>query len=282
MAFAQENSIDLASAYSVLLGLLPRERALSTVTDEPSRRDPGFDSAVAEGFLTSRMALERGDRVFYASRVALQHGLSMNLAFLVADNRISIGQARRRAREERSKDPQAAQAAAPFPWGIVLLVATVAVFLCTVGFLTAFMDTDARLKFGRRAPVAGRPAPRIDVGSQLRQDGEGNLVEVEASTPLAVLEAFCAARPGRRLVRLTPRPDGAWNGTYEERSDSKTIEIRVTETGAVWSEVPPAMPAVQEIVPATAPEPEAEPGPVLEPEPPTETVEPEAQFAVRE
>ncbi len=127
--------IDLASAYSVLLGIIPREKALSTrdqsegsdpgaakryspsvPTEGPleylpqrsepveargvpalgeAMYDPGFGSAVAAGFLTVEQAVMRGDRVFWALRIAQKHGLSMGVAFMIADNKVRLDEALR-------------------------------------------------------------------------------------------------------------------------------------------------------------------------------------------
>jgi hypothetical protein len=113
--YADEHDIDLATAYSVLLGILPpgqgpardrrqdtratpAESAASPKAAAEVPYDPGFISTVAEGNLTLQQAIERGDRVAYASKVARRHDLPMHVAFLVADNRLGL----REARENRA------------------------------------------------------------------------------------------------------------------------------------------------------------------------------------
>jgi len=115
--FARSNEIDLASAYAVLLGILPLERALSTAAADdlqaptapqqtpdasaprPLNRhyDPNFIDAVATGRLTAWGAIQRGDRVVYASRVSQQYDLPMDLSFRVTDNELSLVEARKMA-----------------------------------------------------------------------------------------------------------------------------------------------------------------------------------------
>lgn len=129
LALAGSNGIDLPSAYSVLLGIMTLETALSLGDRESIRvargartpkaapapvqpikvdpwedsadYDPGFADAVIEGFLTPRQARERGNRQMLVERLMLRHDLSQTLAPLVADNKMSIAIALERRREER-------------------------------------------------------------------------------------------------------------------------------------------------------------------------------------
>jgi hypothetical protein len=129
LAFSNENEIDMASAYSVMLGILTLEEArfLHGVSEaaqeaasalepapetapEPelqpapprivvdaatrpaamSEIDPGFLPAVKEGALSFEEALHRGERGVFAARIQSRHKLSQRLALMVADNRISL------------------------------------------------------------------------------------------------------------------------------------------------------------------------------------------------
>ena len=87
--YASANRIDLASAYSVLLGIMSLETAREFrgvepaeppesagkpwANDGPSSEtkefsyDGGFHKAVTQGYLTASEANQRGDRVYYAS-----------------------------------------------------------------------------------------------------------------------------------------------------------------------------------------------------------------------
>lgn len=59
-AFSRDQKIDLASAYSILLGIMPTEKALPV--PEMDGYDPGFCDAVAQRGSTVQQAVERGDR----------------------------------------------------------------------------------------------------------------------------------------------------------------------------------------------------------------------------
>src|SRR5206468_6034180 len=55
--------------------------------------DAGFAAAVRDGCLTAKQAIERGDRRALATRLSTRHSLSMDLAYMAADNRITVRQA---------------------------------------------------------------------------------------------------------------------------------------------------------------------------------------------
>ena len=121
--FAHANDIDMPCAYSVLLGVMPlaqakairRSRAEGQPTPEPEAKplpdnlDPGFHTAVREGSLTIRDALNRGNRDAFASALVNRHGLASALAFDVADNRISLRRAIRRAKAAKAAKEAEAQ-----------------------------------------------------------------------------------------------------------------------------------------------------------------------------
>jgi hypothetical protein len=119
LAYAEYHRIDVPSAYSVLLGNMALQDALDArearaaegrttaspeviaemtgdddaETEEDGGFDPGFESAVAEGFLTAEEALERGERKSLATYLAGLHRIPLRLAFKVADNRITLAEA---------------------------------------------------------------------------------------------------------------------------------------------------------------------------------------------
>src|SRR6185436_21029992 len=77
--FARKHRIDLASAYSVLLGIIQIEEAFPIPAADAY--DPGFRDAVSRGFLSVQQAVERGDRVLYATTISLNYGIHMRDAF---------------------------------------------------------------------------------------------------------------------------------------------------------------------------------------------------------
>ena len=113
LRLSNERSIDMASAYSVLLGVLDEDRLAglghggTTSSDgagaaehrnAPSTAvltefDPAFREAVDSGHLTVEEAIRRGDRRGFAVNLAVRHRVSLASAYAVADNRLSLHQA---------------------------------------------------------------------------------------------------------------------------------------------------------------------------------------------
>jgi hypothetical protein len=227
LGFAREEEIDLASAYSVLLGLMSLEQAHRDPGDssEPLNAereldyDPGFRPAVAEGRLTARQAKERGDRVAYATQLTLRHGLSMPVAFQVTDNRLSLLEAQRaEPRPEakggatrpaetpaRRRSPSAAAPEAPArpaqtagvargpafgpgAWAALVLALIAVVFL---------------LRSARPGAEASGGGSRLQVGAaEVVTDARGRVVQVLGPSPRSVLTAYC--RTGRADQRFEP------------------------------------------------------------------------------
>ena len=118
MACSESNQLDLPTAYSVLFGVMTLEQAkefrdgreakaaagrrgnarprAASATDAPAVElafDPAFEPAVEQGHLTPKQAIERGDRQAFAARLATRHDLPLELAYEVADNRITVREA---------------------------------------------------------------------------------------------------------------------------------------------------------------------------------------------
>jgi len=135
LALAEGNGLDLPTSYSVMLGIMTLEHAMtlqergvpaqeidpqpappvepetSTETSQPQQAadapaasaldyDPAFAEAVAHGYLSVQQAIERGDRDRYVKRMVERHGISESLALMVADNKTSLTMALRKDREE--------------------------------------------------------------------------------------------------------------------------------------------------------------------------------------
>ncbi len=219
MSHANKHDVDLATAYSVLLGILrpgtsPESTSLQQSTTEapagaevvPSAKpateyDVGFIPAVAEGHLTVRQAVERGDRVAFASRLNRRHGLSLDVGFLVADNRLSLADARRRHAAASRSEIRRAERETEASGGKLWLVSLGAVLAATAGFLVwiGWSGNPAAVDPSRSA--VSRPGPLWrDV--ELRTDELGRIVRVSAPDPTGVLRAFC--RPERSQQRCEP------------------------------------------------------------------------------
>jgi hypothetical protein len=252
LAHADEHDVDLATAYSVLLGILspgaspvptPSEQATIDTPAEaefvPSANpaieyDVGFIPAVAEGHLTVRQAVERGDRVAFASRLTRRHGMSLDIAFLIADNRLSVGEAlRKHAAAGRSKNRSAKRETHASrskiwlgPLGAALLAAAALVVWIGSGGGPEAVDPGGS--------VVGRQGPAWkDV--EFRTDGLGRIVSVSAPDPTAVLRGFCRPEPSQQRcepVEIRARVSGApglrWGvfRTTGKESGLRAIEIR--------------------------------------------------------
>jgi hypothetical protein len=143
--YSQSEGIDLASAYSVLLGLmspdLAQQIARNGTHDSPpidgagepnADYDRGFRKAVAGGHLTVKLAAMRGDRVKFASDLAREHGLPMHVAFELADNRISLREAlehSQKASQVGGAAPSGAFASPYFPRVMTALLLGLAVLV---------------------------------------------------------------------------------------------------------------------------------------------------------
>ena len=208
LALAGSNGIDLPSAYSVLLGIMTLEKALSlgdrdtrgvrTPTAAPAPvqpikvapwedsadYDPGFADAVTERFLTPRQARERGNRGMLVERLMLRHDLPRTLAPLVADNKMSLAVALERRREERRQvvppePPRAGRHLSLAPYGVLAFVgAAVALF----AWSTSNDVNDVRSQ-QRLAPVVAAvdPSESADPGRVGASAGE-----IPAAPPSAV------------------------------------------------------------------------------------------------
>jgi hypothetical protein len=261
LAYASEHDIDLATAYSLLLGIIspaaspvpvPREQA---TVDEPTEvdlaqcakpateYDVGFIPAVADGHLTVRQAVERGDRVAFASRLAQRHGMSLDFAFQIADNRISLGEALRKhaaaGRSEVRRAEQHARASSRKIWlgsvGAVLLAAAAVLTWTGRGGGSEVVDPDV--------PAASRHVQAWK-DLELQTDELGRIVSVSAPNPTAVLRGFCRPEPSQQLcepVEIRARVSGApglrWgvfraNGTEH---GLRAIEIRREGAVRTWT-----------------------------------------------
>lgn len=257
MAYAGEHEIDLATAYSQLLGIIdtgagpaPKEQ---TTGDEPTEvdhsppakpateYDVGFIPAVADGYLTVRQAVERGDRVAFASRLSQRHGLSLDFAFQIADNRISLGEAlRKHAAAGRTKvvraERDARSSGRKIGWSLVG-----AALLATAAVGVWFLST--------RAPEVDDPGSAAESRQavfwkhvELQTDKMGRVVSVSAPDPTGVLRGFCRPEPSRQRcdpVEIRAAVSGApglrW-GVFratDKNSGLRAIEIR--RKGAVRS-----------------------------------------------
>lgn len=243
--FAEQLDLDLASAYSVLLGIMspeecknpPARRARPPQSEEaaPTHYDPAFRDAIAAGHLTIRQAVERGDRCAFASKIAQKHSMTMNLAFRVADNEIQIAEA-----IERLKSPAPTSAAkSSSTWHLWLFkaAAVVVLMVCSWGIgrmqVTSPDSGVAATRDQPRANLIGDPdRPRE---SMVVVDPAGP-TQINGSDPRTVLDAFCRVAPPdlrRTPLRVSPT-DAGWVGFFREDGQTFSIDIAKNPGGDGW------------------------------------------------
>ena len=299
LALAEGNGLDLPTAYSVLLGvttlevaLAMRDRGLPATADEaaepakpaaaPSPKaktpssaqpipnaapdlefDPAFRDAVLQGYLSVQQAIERGNRDKYAKRIVERHGLSQELAYLVADNRTSLSMAIRKDREEVDDVLRPVKRAVWKKALVAILGGSAAVAVAVYGFhvmskidedgrqieaLTKAVSAKTELVQAEQQAQAQAKAERPE-GSvpprrvRLKNDDQGRVVEIEGPDPNSVLLAYCAHLDPRErysVLELTdpvPPFPGAKLGVFVDKEDAGRrygIRIRRSIKGHRW------------------------------------------------
>jgi hypothetical protein len=247
---AEERGVDLAGAYSVVLGTMtiedvervraapapvaaaPRAAGTAFEADQDGLRyDPAFESAVRDGLLTSREAIQRGQRSMYAGMLAKRYRMTLETAYDVADNRISLlGAIRRNPQSETLPLELSLKKKNAWPlYGAIAATALVAILAVT---------------FRPAAVVAtvGRGATHTVGQAEIKTDGEGRILSVSALDPHSVLDAYCVADARRRFEPLgltTPAEAvaGLRLGMMKRLLGSKeflVIEIREDQKAGRW------------------------------------------------
>jgi len=200
LGFARVHRIDLASAYSVLMGIIPFSKALSIPGSYDY--DPGFRDAVERGFLTPAEAFSRGDRPLYATTLALNHSLDMKTAFLITDNRMQLAEALAGIIEPDSPELEERPETRTV-WSAVRTAGAFAIV--AVLLLTLFPSRQSPVSNASAPPPpstsraaapgagaeASRPAPKPSA-AQFLVDEEGRVTAVSGPDPKVVLSELCA------------------------------------------------------------------------------------------
>jgi len=275
-SFARATRIDLASAYSVLLGIIPLENALSI--PETYNYDSGFREAVEGGFLTPQQACERGDRVLYASTIGLNHAVDMKLAFLVADNRMTLDEALK-ATALAALPPDQQPKPTGKLWGTVELAAAAAMICLALlamvpGKPVRAMRTNPGVAAQpptvaqpAEAPVSAEPPPKAPKAIYTT-DGEGRLTQVSARDPESVLLAYCnheqfakSLSPIALTPAVPPRP-GVRLGLVRDLNDlsaERCISIRRDRRTGKWASGDGRRPIERQPIPKLLSTPETHP-----------------------
>ncbi len=253
--YAIEHGIDLASAYLVLLGIMPPDKAKPAhvetptvlertgpveagasapppapagVPDKEAHWDRTFDKAIADGTLTVPQALQRGVREVYASRLVKKHRLTMETAYDVADNRIKL----RELLAEREKSAQPAEPAAPkkpfaiTSHAIVLTAVAIVAVYCLVG-IARHAQPVAGAPGDRAAPAPQPGSALVKTSFEIRKDKAGKLIAIRGSDPIAVLKAIgdsADTEAPREIVKVVSGHD-VWTGYF--RGGGKVTPVRV-------------------------------------------------------
>jgi len=253
--------------------------------------DPGFAAAVRDGCLTAQQALERGDRKALALRLSQRHRLPMELAFRVAENRVTVHQALQQKAVLEAKEPPRPQTSVSHGvWNFMtfsvgaLILAGLGVhvyhvwgdYLAQRGMAMleptpAAASTRAYVTAPAEPPAVPAPPPPMTVP---KTDSTGQVVEVVGPDPRSVLISFCMTgrQSGRReAVEIAPTspPDASarW-GVFRSQDSSaiplRAILIRKDQRTGRWSagdgrtpimtEAPPALPPGTRTVPVSATE----------------------------
>jgi len=236
VAYSIEHRIDSPSACSVLVGLMTLEQArriaagriaeaamLGGDRAKPVGRttsflagldlDPAFEPAIAAGHLTVTEAARRGVRQSYAAGLVARHRLSKKLAYLVADNRLTLKkalEARDRAEEHHAPPPPRRTTTARQK---ILVIGSAAILL---GLMTWSAWSRTRAFAGprhpgseatppwrivaeaasRASPVPETPQARRLATTEIDTDDQGRLTRLVGPDPETVLVAYCRSASG--------------------------------------------------------------------------------------
>lgn len=276
--YAREQGIDLPAAYSIKLGLLTLEQvrdmgremrpadhpeAASEPADVPEiqgrkyKYDHGFDQAVADGCLTPGQAFERGSREALAQRIADRHGLSMEQAYKVADNRVPLLAVLRDQKDEsRPAVVPLVGTRKPRPsWvnrgiaavGLAAIVVTAWVWYATRAIPEGSPEALVAPVLPAMSEPTARDAPPsreavLRSATSVRNDGHGRVVQIVGPDPRSVTIAFCeSVGPERRfeVLDVTPSipPDaGSRLGLIRDldKDSFQTIPIRRDRETRRW------------------------------------------------
>jgi hypothetical protein len=213
--------------------------------------DEGFHAAVVEGHLTVQQASDRGDRRALASRLVQRHGLSTELALRVADNRISLAEARTQRRQVEHVPVSSRPATRSHK---MLLFGCAAVVVLGVGVQSwrklststappaPVVGRDGSAGGGGASPssdgpvVADDPVAAATAAAEVQTDHEGRVLRVAGPDPLTVLIAYCASDSMAErlepveLARAMPPLPGTRLGIFRDADQSGALlSIRINK-----------------------------------------------------
>ncbi|MDH3628164.1 MAG: hypothetical protein OES25_10990 [Acidobacteriota bacterium] len=234
-----------------------------TITETPTHSDPknydsDFEPAVMNGDLTVEQAKARGSRVALVHRLARRHSLTRELAGDVADNRLSLAEARRRRQSSdelvvpKNEDVAFRMVRNQLMLG-VWVIALLA--LAAYGYKNWRMSVeDSLFENGREARRAAAIAEAEELARKQLDDIElpddrvhvvtdsfGNVTRVEGPDPLSVLRTFCKSGTNVtrfepiELVDAIPPSAGRRVGIFRDRHDvTQRFAIRIERGDRSW------------------------------------------------
>jgi len=281
LRLSHEHDIDMPSAYAVLIGIMSLdqaqllrhaekpEQAAANRQAQPARGaespedgltrstnsssnlieddlDPGYREAIARGTLTVQEALTRGDRSAYVDNLVRRHEIPERLASRVADNRISLGEARRLAeqhrRSRRKTGPRKSGLRALSMLALsVLTLGTVAWSTWTQGIGSPVRTpVVARHPPGEQAAATPTEAPGrsqdLLAATEVRSDEQGRFLEIVGPDPRTVLLRYCDASPASlealEITSTVPPFREARLGLFRDYSAAGSVfAIRIRRDG---------------------------------------------------
>ncbi len=196
-----------------------------------SHYDRAFQPAVAAGLLTTRQAIDRGKRDAFAERIVQRHGIEIEVALEVADNRTSLGDAiRDHGSEAIPTDPSPAAGRRSPAW-----------YAVAVGVLVLLVVAGA----ARLAPGQSEAHVWHQVGdARVMMLDNDVAVRIDGPDPLTVLQAYLGTArrsADHTLLGLVRSPRAAPRlriGVYEDAEGVdrlSAIAIRQDPQTLVWS-----------------------------------------------
>jgi len=221
---------------------LPGEGALPGIDSgppadaEPERKpryDPGFQEAVEAGLLTPMQAFERGKRDALAARLSEKHGIALDRALAVADNRVSLLSEIRDIKAQKSEPVQ------------LELPASVSRTSLSRMFVVALMGVLAALfLWVNTGKHKDENTVRLGDDVQLLTNADGQIVRIEGPDPASVLDAYCESGERNRkfeCVGLMPsvgnEPDLAMGILTDRAAPENQLAIYISKdrSGRRWT-----------------------------------------------
>jgi len=268
LRLSHEHDIDMPSAYAVLIGFMslqqaqflrhaskPQQQAVDPPTESSTESgdghigddlDPGYREAIAQGTLTVQEAVTRGDRSTYVTNLMSRHEIPEQLASRVADNRISLSEARRQVEQQR----RSRRRTRPRSSGLRALSMLALSFLTlgTVAWSTWTRGNGQPVRTPVVAPTppaaqstvtpteAVKRSEDLLAATEVRGDDQGRVLEIVGPDPRTVLLRYCDTSPASlealEITSTVPPFREARLGLFRDYSAAGSVfAIRIRRDG---------------------------------------------------